>query len=40
MSYQQRWMAGVRVTLLQRGVITAYELGRKMVEVEAPGDAA
>lgn len=35
MSYYERWMAGVCATLLQRGTITADELGRKMAEVEA-----
>jgi hypothetical protein len=40
MSYYERWMAGICATLLQRGVITADELGRKMTEVEARGDAA
>ena len=41
MTYYERWMAGVCATLLQRGAITADELGRKMAEVEARGtDAA
>src|SRR3981081_1729736 len=35
MSYYERWMAGICATLLQRGAITADELGRKMAEVEA-----
>lgn len=35
MSYYERWMASICATLLQRGVITADELGRKMAEVEA-----
>jgi hypothetical protein len=35
MSYYERWMASICSTLLQRGVITADELGRRMVEVEA-----
>jgi hypothetical protein len=35
MSYYERWMAGICATLLQRGAITADELGRKMEEVEA-----
>jgi len=37
MSYYERWMAGICATLLQRGAITADELGRKMAEVEARG---
>jgi Nitrile hydratase beta subunit len=35
MSYYERWMSAICNTLLQRGVITADELGRKMAEVEA-----
>jgi hypothetical protein len=35
LSYYERWMAAIVSTLLQRGVITADELGRKMAEVEA-----
>jgi hypothetical protein len=34
MSYYERWMAGICATLLQRGAITADELGRKMAEIE------
>ena len=37
MSYYERWMAGICATLLQRGALTADELGRKMAEVEARG---
>jgi hypothetical protein len=35
MTYYERWMASIAATLLQRGVITAEELGRKMAETEA-----
>jgi hypothetical protein len=35
MSYYERWIASVTATLLQRGVITADELGRKLAEIEA-----
>jgi len=35
MSYYERWMSSICSTLLQRGVITADELARKMAEVEA-----
>jgi hypothetical protein len=35
MSYYQRWMASVGENLLEKGVITVDELGRKMAEVEA-----
>jgi len=34
MSYYERWISAVANTLLQRGVITADELGRRMAEVE------
>ena len=37
MSYYERWIASIAATLLQRGVFTADELGRKMAEVEARG---
>jgi hypothetical protein len=40
MSYYERWMSAVCNTLLQRGVITADELARKMAEIEARGDDA
>jgi hypothetical protein len=35
MSYYERWITSITATLLQRGVITADELGRKLAEVEA-----
>jgi hypothetical protein len=35
MTYYERWISAITNTLLQRGVITADELGRKMAEVEA-----
>ena len=35
MSYYERWMAATAQLLLERGVITADELGRKMEEVKA-----
>jgi Nitrile hydratase beta subunit len=35
MSYYQRWMASVGENLLEKGVITVDELGRKMAEIEA-----
>ena len=34
MSYYERWMSSICNTLIQRGVITIDELGRKMAEVE------
>src|ERR1700722_16341945 len=40
MTYYERWISAVANTLLQRGVITADELGRKMAEVEARHEEA
>jgi hypothetical protein len=39
MTYYERWMHSIGQTLLQRGVITVDELGRKMEEVEHRQDA-
>ncbi|HEY9531874.1 MAG TPA: hypothetical protein VIQ55_10805 [Burkholderiales bacterium] len=33
MSYYERWVTSVTQTLIQRGVLTTEELGRKMEEV-------
>ncbi len=35
MSYYERWIAAITTTLLQRGVITVDELGRKMEAIRA-----
>jgi hypothetical protein len=35
MTYYERWIHSISQTLIQRGVITIDELGRKMVQVEA-----
>jgi hypothetical protein len=35
MTYYERWISSIANTLLQRGVFTADELGRKMAEIEA-----
>jgi nitrile hydratase subunit beta len=35
LGYYERWCASVTNVLLQKGVITVDELGRKMAEVEA-----
>ena len=35
MSYYERWVTSIANTLLQRGVVTSDELGRKMAEVAA-----
>jgi hypothetical protein len=40
MSYYERWMSSICSTLIQRGVITIDELGRKMADVEARAVAA
>jgi len=34
MTYYERWIHSVTQTLLQRGVITSDELGRKMAQIE------
>ena len=38
MSYYERWIASVTNALLDKGVISADELGRRMAEVEARGE--
>lgn len=35
MSYYERWIASCTETLLEKGVLTVDELGRKMAEIEA-----
>ncbi|MGH6631000.1 MAG: hypothetical protein ACREB3_14830 [Burkholderiales bacterium] len=37
MSYYERWVTSITQTMIQRGVITTDELGRKMAEVEKRG---
>ncbi len=39
MSYYERWIASITHNLLEKGVISTDELGRRMAEVEARGDA-
>lgn len=34
MTYYQRWIASITGNLLEKGVLTSDELGRKMAEVE------
>ena len=34
MAYYEKWIASLTQTLLQRGVVTTEELGRKMEDVE------
>jgi hypothetical protein len=35
LSYSERWIASIASALLERGVLTSDELGRKLAEVEA-----
>jgi hypothetical protein len=37
MSYYERWVTSITQTMIQRGVITTDELGRKMEEIEKRG---
>ena len=37
MGYYERWVISITQTMIQRGVITSEELGRKMAEVEKRG---
>jgi hypothetical protein len=39
MSYYERWVASITQTMIQRGVITTDELGRKMEEIENRGQS-
>jgi hypothetical protein len=38
MSYYERWIYSITQTLIQRGVISVDELGRKMAETQARAD--
>src|SRR5437868_3987241 len=35
LSYYERWIASITNVLLEKGILTADELGRKLAEVEA-----
>ncbi|MFZ5792323.1 MAG: ScnB-like protein [Pseudomonadota bacterium] len=37
LSYYERWTASIAWNLMQRGVISADELGRRMAEIEKTG---
>ena len=39
MSYYERWVTSITQTMIQRGVITTDELGRKMEEIENRGQS-
>ena len=38
MSYYERWVTSITQTMIQRGVITTEELGRKMAEIQEKND--
>ncbi len=40
LNYYQRWIASIANILIERGVITVDELGRRMAEIEARWRAA
>ena len=40
MTYYERWMHSVAQTMIQRGVVSLDELGRKIAEVEERADAS
>ena len=35
MGYYERWCASIAATMIERGIVTSDELGRKMAEVRA-----
>ena len=39
LTYYERWISSITQNLLEKGIITAEELGRKMVEVEVKAKA-
>ena len=39
MSYYERWVTSITQVMIQRGVITTEELGRKMSEIENRGQS-
>jgi len=40
MSYYERWVTSITQTMIQRGIISSDELGRKMEEIRARREAA
>ncbi|MGQ0577850.1 MAG: ScnB-like protein [Betaproteobacteria bacterium] len=38
MSYYERWIYSITQTLIQRGIVSVDELGRKMAEAQARAD--
>jgi len=39
MSYYERWVTSITQTMIQRGIVTTDELGRKMEEIRARREA-
>ena len=39
MDYYERWIVAIAAAMIERGVVTSDELGRKMAAVEARGSA-
>jgi hypothetical protein len=39
MSYYERWIAAIAAAMIEKGIITIDELGRRMAEVEARPEA-
>lgn len=37
MTYYERWITSITQTMIQRGIITTEELGRKMAEIQKRG---
>jgi hypothetical protein len=35
MSYYERWIAAIAASMIEKGIITVDELGRRMAEIEA-----
>jgi hypothetical protein len=40
MTYYERWIHAVAQTMIQRGVVSIDELGRKIAEVEGRADVS
>ena len=40
MTYYERWIYAIAQTMIQRGIITVDDLGRKIVEVQSRSDGA
>jgi hypothetical protein len=40
MTYYERWVYAIAETMIQRGIVTVDDLGRKIVEVQSRSDGA